>query len=176
MVRMTSAQDTMYVHGMATRVYQVQDIAYANDQATYKRTPLCYQLWKLFLKYHPTRLPMVNACTVPYNRTFALKHLGFLFDHEQGDLSAFNYNLNYLQMASQHLVHCHTSRETKLLVYCMQIIPKALYIFICQPRFAGPSSSVVSLIGMQPQFWNTLVVIHRQVPTTWSSFAPQSAI
>ena len=148
MLRDESSCGAMYVQGGATRVYPVQDIAYADDLITISSSLALQQtktdLVCMFCACTGMQISLAKigfyaincdaACSnlvlhdsswsahliAPTTGVFACKYLGFYSDHVNGDCMAFASTLEYLRAASSHLIHCHASREVKLLVYRMQ--------------------------------------------------------
>ena len=56
-----------------------------------------------------------------------MKYLGFLSHHEDGDMSAMEYIKEYLRETSTHIIHCQATRQAKLAIFKMQVIPKVMY-------------------------------------------------
>ena len=63
----------------------------------------------------------------PDTRCINMKYLGFLSHHENGDMSAMDYIKEYLREASVHIIHCQATRQAKLAILRMQIVPKVMY-------------------------------------------------
>ena len=155
MLRTVPAHGAMYAHGPVSRVYTVQDIAYADDLVTIASSQAHQQAKADMVctfcacKGMQIALPKVTSFAfncdksssnvvlhdtnwsahvlAPTMGAQAYKYLGFITDHINGDQNAYDVTLSYVRAASSHLIHCHASREVKLLVYRMQILPKILY-------------------------------------------------